>query len=55
MKLKNINLFEGPVGSICGGFDDVYCLRVEKIDDFLVDFADFCVDSMLQSIGESTW
>ena len=54
MKLKNINLFEGRIGSICCGFDDSVLdlvFEVEKIDDgLLVDFADFGVDSVLQSI-----
>ena len=51
MKLKSINSFEGQVGFICLRFDDTVFDRAEKIDDdLLVDFADFGVDLVLQSI-----
>ena len=51
MKLKNINSFEGQIGSICRGCDDSVFDQAKKIDDdLLVDFADFGVDLVLQSI-----
>ena len=50
MKLKNIDSFKwGRVYLL--RFDDIIFHKAEKIDDGLfVDFADFSMDSVLQSI-----
>ena len=51
MKLKNINSFEGRIGSICRGFDNSAFDQAKTIDDdLLVDIADFGVDLVVQSI-----
>ena len=51
MKLKNINLFEGQIGSICRRFDDFVFDQAKKIDnDLSLNFADFGVDQVLHSI-----
>ena len=51
MKLKNINLFEGQIGSICRRFDDFVFDQAKKIDnDLSLNFADFGMDQVLHSL-----